>query len=241
MLILSHCHSRRISLIRRLLKTAHHESLHFSNAVKATVHLCCPVGFLTRQRTHILVSNTNLWKQVSCCASEPNNLSLKFCSLSHSADTTVLSVRVPTSLPTQLGSALELSWKGILSERTFMGFFFYYHVFWTNTLKCVSLPAQTTVLLLSQQLIFNLYIFHSIFYNLAWEHNVPYTSHPLPTQQGFLCAKCYLEFYHRDRNSALCWFCSNKYAVISSSKMQSPNLHYAVFQFTHLKWLTISK
>lgn len=124
MLTLSHCHSRRISLIRRLLKTAHHESLHFSNAVKATVHLCCPVGFLTHQRTHILVSNTNLWKQVSCCASEPNNLSLKFCSLSHSADTTVLSVRVPTSLPTQLGSALELSWKGILSERTFMGVFF---------------------------------------------------------------------------------------------------------------------
>lgn len=154
MLTISHCHSRRISLIRRLLKTAHHGSLHFSNTVNATVHLCCPVGFLRRQSTRILVSNTNLWKQVSCCASEPNNLSLKFCSLSHSADTTVLSVRVPTSLHTQLGSVSELSWKGIFSEKTFTGFFSYNHVFWTNTLRCVLLPAQTTVLLLSQQLMF---------------------------------------------------------------------------------------
>ena len=96
---------------------------------------------------YVLASNTNSWKQVICCASEPNEVSVEFCGLPHSADTMVLSDRVPASSHKQLGSVSELSWKGIFSEKTFMGFF-PHHVFWTNILKCVLLPAQTTEVLL---------------------------------------------------------------------------------------------
>lgn len=51
----------------------------------------------------IVVSITDLGKQVICSISEPNNVSAKFCGLSHSADTKTLSDRVPTSHK-QLGS-----------------------------------------------------------------------------------------------------------------------------------------
>jgi len=52
----------------------------------------------------VVVSIRNLGKQVICSISEPNNISAKFCGLSHSADTKTLSDKVPTSSHKQLGS-----------------------------------------------------------------------------------------------------------------------------------------